>query len=42
MIIHLNGEPREAPVGLTVDALLERLNLPRDRLAVKRNLEAKD
>ena len=37
--IHLNGEPQEVPEGLTVAALLERLQLPADRVAVERNLE---
>ena len=36
--IHLNGEPQEIPEGLTLAALLERLNLPADRVAVERNL----
>lgn len=37
--IHLNGEPQEVPGGLTLVALLERLNLPSDRVAVERNLK---
>ena len=37
--IQLNGEPREVPEGLTLAALLEWLKLPRDRVAVERNLE---
>jgi thiamine biosynthesis protein ThiS len=37
--IHLNGEAREVPEGLTLAALLEWLKLPLDRVAVERNLE---
>ena len=37
--VQLNGEPREVPEGLTLAALLEWLDLPRDRVAVERNLE---
>jgi len=37
--VQLNGEPREVPEGLTLAALLEWLKLPRDRVAVERNLE---
>jgi thiamine biosynthesis protein ThiS len=37
--IHLNGESQEVPEGLTVASLLERLQLPADRVAVERNLE---
>ena len=39
MTVQLNGEPREVPEGLTLAALLEWLKLPRDRVAVERNLE---
>ena len=39
MTIQLNGELREVPEGLTLTALMEWLNLPRDRVAVERNLE---
>jgi thiamine biosynthesis protein ThiS len=35
----LNGEAREVPEGLNVSSLLEWLKLPRDRVAVERNLE---
>ncbi len=35
----LNGQPAEAPEGLTLDALLEWLKLPLDRIAVEHNLE---
>ena len=31
----LNGEPRHVPAGTTVAALLERLELPADRVAVE-------
>ena len=37
--VQLNGEPREVPDGLTLAALLDWLGLPRDRVAVERNLE---
>jgi thiamine biosynthesis protein ThiS len=37
--IHLNGQTMEVPEGLTLASLLERLKLPRDRVAVERNLE---
>ena len=37
--VQLNGELREVPEGLTLAALVEWLKLPRDRVAVERNLE---
>ena len=37
--ISLNGEHREVPENLTLQALLAWLNLPADRVAVERNLE---
>jgi thiamine biosynthesis protein ThiS len=37
--IQLNGEPQEVPEGLSLAALMEWLKLPRDRVAVERNLE---
>ena len=37
--IQLNGEPKEIPENLTLTTLLERLQLPADRVAVERNLE---
>ena len=37
--IHLNGEPREVPDGLSVSSLLEWLKFPADRVAVERNRE---
>ena len=39
MTLKLNGELREVPEGLTLEALIEWLKLPRDRVAVERNLE---
>lgn len=39
MTIHLNGEQREIPDGLTLTGLIEWLELPADRVAVERNLE---
>jgi len=37
--VQLNGEHREVPEGLTLAELVEWLKLPRDRVAVERNLE---
>ena len=37
--ILLNGESKEVPQSQTVQALLEWLKLPQDRVAVERNLE---
>jgi thiamine biosynthesis protein ThiS len=37
--VKLNGEVREVPEGLTLEALIEWLKFPRDRVAVERNLE---
>jgi sulfur carrier protein len=37
--IWLNGEAREVPEDLSLQALLDWLNLPADRVAVERNLE---
>lgn len=37
--IQLNGHPTEVPEGLALDALLEWLKLPPDRVAVEHNLE---
>ena len=39
MTIQINGEPREVPQSLTLAELVEWLKLPRDRVAVERNLE---
>lgn len=39
MTIHLNGEQREVPDGLTLAGLIDWLELPADRVAVERNLE---
>ena len=39
MTVRLNGEVREVPEGLTLEALVEWLKLPQDRVAVERNLE---
>jgi sulfur carrier protein len=39
MNIHLNGEVREVPEGLTLAALLKWLKLPSDRVAVELNRE---
>jgi thiamine biosynthesis protein ThiS len=36
--IHVNGEARQVPRGLTLLALLDWLQLPADRVAVERNL----
>lgn len=37
--IQLNGEKRSVPEGLNLTTLLERLELPADRVAVELNLE---
>jgi sulfur carrier protein len=39
MIVTINGERREVPDGLTVAALLELIGMPRDRVAIERNLD---
>jgi thiamine biosynthesis protein ThiS len=39
MTLHLNGEPREFPDGLTVSALVAQLGMKPDRVAVELNLE---
>ncbi|MGO8731671.1 MAG: sulfur carrier protein ThiS [Terriglobia bacterium] len=39
MTVQLNGEHREVPEGFTLAELVEWLKLPRDRVAVERNLE---
>jgi thiamine biosynthesis protein ThiS len=37
--LFVNGEAQSIPPGLTVAGLLERLELPRERVAVERNRE---
>jgi thiamine biosynthesis protein ThiS len=37
MKIQINGEQREISDGITLEALLQRLELPLDRVAVERN-----
>ena len=39
IVISVNGESREVPENLTLEALLAFLSLPADRVAVERNLE---
>jgi thiamine biosynthesis protein ThiS len=39
MILHINGEQREFPDGLTVAALVAQLSMKPDRVAVELNLE---
>lgn len=39
MLLHLNGEQREFPDGLTVAALVAQLGMKPDRVAVELNLE---
>ena len=39
MTLQLNGEQREVPDGLSLDGLVEWLELPADRVAIERNLE---
>lgn len=37
--VTVNGESREVPADLVVDALLTHLGLRQDRVAIERNLE---
>ena len=37
--IHVNGEARQVPEGLTLASLVDWLQMPADRVAVERNLE---
>jgi thiamine biosynthesis protein ThiS len=39
ILVVVNGETREVPVGLGVAGLLLHLGLPADRVAIERNLE---
>jgi|SRR5579864_3081405 len=39
MLLHINGEQRDFPDGLTVAALVEQLGMKPDRVAVELNLE---
>ena len=39
MIILINGERREVPDGLNVDALLAHLGMTAGRVAIERNLD---
>lgn len=39
MKVTINGESREIPDGLSVAALLDHLNMTRDRVALERNME---
>jgi thiamine biosynthesis protein ThiS len=39
MTLHINGEEREFPDGLTVAALVAQLGMKPDRVAVELNLE---
>lgn len=39
MNVTINGDRREIPDGFTVAALLEHLGMPRDRVAIERNLD---
>jgi thiamine biosynthesis protein ThiS len=38
MNVTINGEFREIPDGLNISEMLEHLGMPRDRVAVERNL----
>ena len=38
MTVAINGEAREIPDGLNVAGMLEHLGMPRDRVALERNL----
>jgi thiamine biosynthesis protein ThiS len=39
MFLHINGEQRDFPDGLTVSALVAQLGMKPDRVAVELNLE---
>ena len=39
MLLHINGEQRDFPDGLTVAALVGQLGMKPDRVAVELNLE---
>ena len=39
MILHINGEQRDFPDGLSVAALVAQLGMKQDRVAVELNLE---
>jgi len=39
MTLHINGQPREFPDGLTVESLVTQLGMKADRVAVELNLE---
>jgi thiamine biosynthesis protein ThiS len=39
MTVTINGERREVPDGIAVTALLEHLGMPRERVAIERNLK---
>ena len=39
MTVTINGDRREIPDGLSVAAMLDHLNMTRDRVALERNLE---
>ncbi|MBA3512181.1 MAG: sulfur carrier protein ThiS [Sphingomonas sp.] len=39
LAIHVNGEERRVPAGLSIAAMLAELGLNRQRVAVERNLE---
>jgi thiamine biosynthesis protein ThiS len=39
MILHINGEQRDFPDGLTLAALVAQLGMKPDRVAVELNLE---
>jgi len=39
MKVHINGEERDVPASLTVEALLERLGIDPRKVAVELNLE---
>ncbi|MGA7853668.1 MAG: sulfur carrier protein ThiS [Candidatus Acidiferrales bacterium] len=38
MNVVINGEQREIPEGVNVTGMLEHLGMPRDRVAIERNL----
>lgn len=38
MTVTINGESREVPDGVNIHGMLEHLGMPRDRVAIERNL----
>lgn len=39
MTVTINGEARQIPDGLNISGMLEHLGMPRERVAIERNLD---